>query len=111
MHNLSTGTRRCEAGSRSRNAEIRWAWELLYRGLIMQTISLEDLEHVTGGEGGAILGGIGQAASGAGGLLGGIGSLLGGIGQLKVAKAQAAAIKAQTASGQAPQQGQGQQTA
>jgi hypothetical protein len=60
----------------------------------IKTISRHDLERVSGGAGGAILGGIGQAASGVGGLMGGIGSLLGGIGQLKVAKAQANAINA-----------------
>jgi hypothetical protein len=72
----------------------------------MQTISSNELEHVIGGAGGAILGGLGQAMGGAGGLMGGIGGLLGGIGQLKVAKAQAAAIEAQTAAGGAPQQPQ-----
>ncbi len=58
----------------------------------IKTLSRLDLHRVHGGAGGAILGGIGQAASGVGGLMGGIGGLLGGIGQLKVAKAQANAI-------------------
>jgi len=76
------------------------------------TISIEQLDHVTGGANGAILGGIGQAASGVGGMLGGVGGLLGGIGQLKVAKAQAEQIRAQTAQlragGGAPAGGQAQ---
>lgn len=63
----------------------------------LSTISPTDLDHVTGGAGGAILGGIGQAAGGVGGLLGGVGGLIGSIGQLKVAKAQAEQIRAQTA--------------
>jgi hypothetical protein len=71
----------------------------------IETISSNDLSNVTGGEGGAIMGGIGQMLSGGGGLAGGIGGLLGGIGQLKVAKAQAEAIRAQTARGQAPAAG------
>ncbi len=68
----------------------------------IKTLSHHDLDRVQGGAGGAILGGIGQAASGVGGLMGGIGGLLGGIGQLKVAKAQANAINAGTAGGGAP---------
>lgn len=77
----------------------------------IKALSNHDLDHVHGGAGGAILGGIGQAASGVGGLMGGIGGLLGGIGQLKVAKAQANAINAGAAGGGAPAGGDAQATA
>jgi hypothetical protein len=65
----------------------------------IQTLPVHELSNVHGGAGGAILGGIGQAAGGVGGLMGGIGGLLGGIGQLKVAKAQTNAINAGVAGG------------
>lgn len=105
MHSLSTEQRSTFAQVASAIANIGRARKLLFPSR-MQTISSNELEHVIGGAGGAILGGLGQAMSGGGGLLGGMGSLLGGIGQLKLAKAQASAIDAQTAAGGTPPQQQ-----